>query len=147
MTDFRRFDIDAKEWGQFKVLRPIVRDGEDPWGDLAPLKDTPVGSLIPVISGESFSHALHGYLAPLLREIGPEPKALLRLVPEPMQECLQAGACIMYQENACRLNPKVPGCHVPAGFSPSAASLAAIVLLAWAEGRYVVVVEGPEFSL
>ncbi len=86
-TDFQRLDIDGKEWGLIKILRPIVRDGEDPWGGLAPLKGSPYERLIPVVSGEALSHAQHGYLRPLLKVIGPDPKVLGKLVPKEYRKC------------------------------------------------------------
>ena len=89
MTALKRLDINGKEWGVIKVLRPLVdpETGDDPWGELAPLKGTPFESLIPIVSGEALSHALHGYLRPLLTIIGPEPKTLARMVPKTLRKC------------------------------------------------------------
>jgi len=130
------------------VLRPIVKEGGDPWGELAPLKGTPFESLIPVVSGDALSHALHGYLKPLLGEIGPEPKSLARMVPKAQRVCESHKGCLMYDVKNCQPGPKVPDCFEPSGLQTDAARVAAgIVAVAWAEDRYVLVVVGPEFSL
>lgn len=149
MSDVRRFDLEGGPWGKLKVLRPIVRDGADSWGCLAPLRGTPLGKLVPVVTGDAFSHALHGYIDPLLREIGPEPRSLLRLIPKSMRPCGMAHACVVHDKISCVMgHPKVPDCFTPSGIQDAEmADAVAKVLLAWAEGRYVVVVEGEEFAL
>ena len=149
MKDFRQHRIDAKEWGSIKIMRPIIHEGEDPWGKLAVLKETSLEGLIPVVSGDAFSHALHGFVKPLLDEIGPEPKSLLRMISKDLRPCASSKACIMHDKIACVMgHPKVPDCFTPSGFEGAAVTdVAAKVLLAWSEGRYVVVVSGAEFSL
>lgn len=147
-TDFQRIDIDGKEWGVIKVLRPIAKEDDDPWGGLAPLKGTPYEKLIPVVPGEAFSHAQHGYLKPLLKVIGPDPKVLSRLVPKELRKCGLFKSCLMYREKECVPGPDLPDCYEPPGMvDPEARAVASMVVLAWKEGRYVVVVEGAEFSL
>jgi len=149
MTAFRRYSIDGKGWGAIKVLRPIVdtESGQDPWGELAPLKGTPFEGLIPIVSGEALSHALHGYLKPLLGEIGPDPKSLARMVPKAQRECEERKRCPMYVAD-CHPGPKQPDCFEPSGLeSDEARAAAGIVTVAWAEGRYVLIVVGEEFSL
>lgn len=145
---FQRLSIDGKQWGTLKFLRPIVAEGEDPWGELAVLKETPYEKLIPVIPGEVFSHAQHGYLPPLFKVLGPEPKALSRLLPKEYRKCKLAKTCLMFREKECLPGPSLPDCFEPPGLeNPAAVPIAAMVALAWKEGRYVVVVEGAEFSL
>jgi len=136
-----RFSINCTEWGQIKVLRPHPI-GDEYWGVLAPLKGTVWGDLIPVVSGETFSHALYGHTMPLLREIGPPPDDLSRKIPDSLGRCqlATAKACLTITPN-CRPGKKLPDCfEAPGEYS----ELASMVALTWAEGRYVVVVEGPE---
>jgi hypothetical protein len=150
----QRFTLKTTDYGDFPLLRPIPkeeRQGDlliiDPWGVLAPIRDDAPGlaKLIPVVSGETFSHALHGYVRPLVLALGPAPQALLKLTPT--QVCALKDECIMYDRTRCRPHKMLPECWLPDEVPPSAREAVATVTLAWAEGRYVVVVEGPEFSL
>lgn len=151
----KRFTIDSRHWGSVPVLRPLPseeRVGDvievDPWGSLAPLREHPdFAVLIPVVSGEVFSHALHGHAKPLMEAIGPEPKFQLIRVPEPYRVCGMRSECIMYNKRRCKPGKTLPECWQPEGSSPEAMRAMTLVMLAWAEGRYVVVVEGAEFSL
>jgi|SaaInlStandDraft_7_1057024.scaffolds.fasta_scaffold119259_2 hypothetical protein len=140
------FTLNSDEWGEVKLLRPIPhgKDG-DRWGDLAVLKGTPWGDLIPTVSGADMSHALHGRITPLMRVIGNPPVAQLRLVPAQSRRCADYKTCAMSGET-CQPHPKMPECYVPPGLSFEAQMAAQTVVLAWKEGRYVVVVGEGEFS-
>lgn len=143
----QRFVISAAGYRDLKVLRPApTRDS--PWGPLAVLQGTVWGELIPVVSGEVWSHALHGYMRPLLQVIGRPPDISLRKVPEPYRFCVQhSQRCLMADAN-CHPCGKLPACYEPPGLgTDEARRAAATVALAWAEGRYVVVVVGEEFSI
>jgi hypothetical protein len=139
-----RFLISSEDFGEYPILRPYPRDG-DSWGDLAPLRGTSFEPLVPVVSGAALSHALHGRVKPLMDEIGPHPHGLLRQVQEAQRTCRAAKDCIMRSKD-CYPNPKVPGCFSPAGLEAEAQLAGALVIETWASGRYVVVVEGAEFS-
>lgn len=143
----RRFTIATQNWGDIRVLRPIPKD-DDPWGVLAPLRSTGYGRLIPVVDGEAFSHALHGWAEPLKRQLGRDPAACLRLIPSEHGPCQDLKACIMANPDICRPVKKAPACYRPSGnLGVEEVGIAALVTLAWAEGRYVVVVGDGEFSL
>jgi hypothetical protein len=142
---FLEFTITCKEWGTRRVLRPLPSVG-DPWGILAPLRETPLRPLIPEVSGEAMSHALHGHVTPLMREIGPDPSALLRRAARIYPECAERKQCIA-KSDRCVPSPKLPECFMPEGCTPELAEIIVRVLLSWKEGRYVVVVVGDEFSL
>ncbi len=146
LEHLNRFNLDSQEWGQVQVLRPIPIDG-DIWGDFATLKDTDIGKLIPIVSGEALSNALHGYVTPLMNEIGPHPHGLLKQIPEKYRTCQMFESCIMYDLKVCFPCPKLPACYVPPEVSSINQEALAIIILAWAEGRYVILVEGEEFSL
>jgi hypothetical protein len=140
-------------WGAVLILRPLPRGG-DCWGILAPLKDTFWGEHIAVVSGEALTHALHGYTEPLMREIGPSPEYLLRRMPHHMDKVV----CQLALDRSCGMADKncfpcseVPECYtpiLPPGTQNGAdiSNLILAVVLAWKEGRYVIVAEGKEFS-
>ena len=140
-----RYVISHPQWGEIKILRPVPCRG-DRWGVLAPLKGTPWGALISEVNGEALSHALHGRLRPLMTQIGPEPRLLLRRVPEGLRRCSLATTCPLAKA-VCHPCPKVPACYEPPGLGSSeAGAAAAMVVLAWAEGRYVIVPTDTEFG-
>jgi len=155
----QRFNLDAGSLGGIiQILRPVPserREGDtliiDPWGELAPLRKEPAfAALLPVVTGEAFSHALHGHMRPLMEQIGPEPKHQLIRIPSPHDRCSVAGDCVMYDAKRCQpRSKKLPECWSPeAGESTPedrAVRAMSIVTLAWAEGRYVVIVAGDEF--
>ena len=149
----QRFRLDTAHFGQILVLRPIPsesRQGDvltiDPWGCLAPIRDLApeLGRLIPVVTGEEWSHALHGHAHPLMQKLGPRPQDLLKMTP--IRKCSLQKSCVMHHPKHCLPNPKLPECWWP-DLDPEIQRPVSTVTLAWAEGRYVVVVEGAEFSL
>ena len=143
------YTIDTNDWGRILIARPLPRKiGEDLdyWGCLAPLRDTPWGDLIPIVTGEVMSHALHGHATPLMRVIGPPPHALLRKIPDAFRQCSMMGGCMLYQKQHCQPGPKVPDCYSPPNMAEHAGFLASKVALAWKEKRYVIIVSGSEFS-
>ena len=151
----QRFSLNAGSLGGIiQILRPLPsekREGGDilvdPWGVLAPLREVPLfAQLIPVVDGEAFSHALHGFMRPLMESIGPAPEHQVLRIPNPFNQCSRAKGCIMYNERRCRpRSKKLPECWLPEGDGLAAQVAMSIVTLAWAEDRYVVVVAGPEF--
>lgn len=143
-----RFAIQSKTGEDFLILRPLPTE-ESFWGVLTPLQGTPWGDLIPVVSGLAMSHALHGYSLPFLQELGRPPSAQLRLIPEGSRTCAEINACVMADRAICCPCSKIPLCYVAPG-KPDALSVfsaESVVVKAWAEGRYVIVVEGEEFRL
>jgi hypothetical protein len=140
-----RYDIDSKEWARILLLRPIPRN-DDIWGDLAPLRDTPWGDVIYEITGEALSHALHGHVMPLMRQLGVPPSVLAKRIPPGYRRCDLHKNCILAQP-VCEPGPELPACYVPPGVPIEARQAVSVVALAWKEGRHVVVIEGPEFSL
>lgn len=150
----QRFTIATIDFGSIPILRPVPseeRQGDtliiDPWGVLAPIRDQApqLARLIPVVTGEEWSHALHGHARPLMLKLGAAPSALLKLTP--LRDCLLKKECILHHPTRCLPNKKLPECWEAAGLEEVARRAVSVVTLAWAEGRYVVVVEGVEFSL
>jgi len=153
----QRFSLDAGSLGGvIKLLRPLPserREGDtlfiDPWGDLAPLRDEhpEFAQLIPVVTGEAMSHAVHGRMRPLMEQIGAEPRHQLIRIPAPHDVCRVAGECVMYDSKRCQpRSKKLPECWSPEAEEDALRAMG-IVTLAWAENRYVVVVEGAEFVM
>lgn len=140
-----RYKVDSTEWSEILLLRPIPIRG-DPWGDMAVLRGTPWGDLLQTIDGEVLSHALHGYVMPLVRQLGVPPKVLAKRVPKDYRRCAIASQCITASID-CEPGENLPGCYVPPNMDPGAIRAAALVAQAWAEGRYVIIVTGSEFSL
>ncbi len=141
-----RFALDSKEWGRVLLLRPIPR-GDNIWGDLAPLQGTPWGDLLPTVTGEALSHALHGHIMPLMRQLGTPPRGLNQKVPSGYRWCdMRDNGCLIASSH-CQPGPKLPACFVPPEVPPEAKMAVTVVALAWAEGRYVILVEGPEFAV
>ena len=142
----REYRLQDNTWGEILITRPIVRAGEDSWGVLAPLRGTVWGDQIPVVSGKALSIAAHGWLSPLMEEIGPDPANLCKLIPPEIAVCHQAQekTCPLAGP-ACVLGPDLPECYEVAGEYAFAAAAQAVAL-AWKFGRYVIVVEGGEFG-
>ena len=141
----QRFVISSPQWGDVSILRPVP-DDVDGWGVFRYLQGTPWGEAIPVVDGVAMSHALHGHTTPLMNQIGRPPQAQLKALSE--QRCLVATqGCPTYDKAACFPGKRVPLCYQPAGLDPVQRTLAITLTLAWKENRYVIVVEGSEFSL
>lgn len=146
MIGFHEFTIGYPGGGGILVARSIPEDGRI-WGRLDVLRDTPWGRLIPVVAGDVLSHALHGHVTPLMRQIGPQPAALLRMVPVGYRICADHKRCISFDKAKCHPSKALPECYAAPGLPPDAMAVAAFVALAWRDNRYVIVVEGHEFSL
>lgn len=138
MTDgFREITLTDPEQGRI-LLMVALPVGDDPWGCLAPLRGTPWEAQVQVVSGEAFSHALHGWATPLMREIGRPPYVRADRIPPEAGRCILYGAC-GGASRFCRPGPKTPECY------EAAVPVAVRMVLAWKEGRHVIVVQGPEF--
>ena len=137
-----RYIIDGLNWGSLRVLRPLPIDG-DPWGDLAPLRGTPVGNLIPVVTGNDLSEALHGNPFPLIRSIGPDPASLLKRLPRGLHDCQAGKKCLMRDPKKCFPSIGMSECFIPMEGGESTI----LVISTWAEGSYVVIVGDGEFNL
>ena len=145
MNGLVRYQLEDTTWGSFVVYRPIPKNN-DPWGSLAPLKDTEWAKFVPVVRGDNMSHALHGYLKPLLDEIGPEPRLLTKKIPESVGRCSLYKTCMTAEPKCIPAGPP-PECYEASADSYAVARAATMLVLLWKEGAWVVVVEGGEFSV
>lgn len=141
-----RFSLWVSRWEEIKVLRPVP-SSTDCWGVLAVLKGTPLEPYVPIVSGESFSHALHGRVEVLVRELGRPPSVNLHMN-QHLYPCQNLNkSCSLADEAVCRPCVAVPACYAPGNLPAEVAPVAGLVITAWAEGRYVVVVGNGEFSV
>lgn len=142
----QRFSVQDRVTGEsVKILRPTPQDG-NPWGVLHCIASTPIGQSIPLVRGEDLSEALHGRFMPFRRALGREPKYHLKMI-EANMPCSLMGNCLIANKAICFPNIKMPHCYSPPGFDTEIQAQAiATVLRAWADGRFVIVVLGGEFS-
>jgi hypothetical protein len=139
------FSLNTKEWGVIRLLRPVPIK-ENVWGILLPIRGTEIENLVPVVSGEVFSHALYGHATPLMRLLGPDPKAQLRRASKVYSQCKDRDCCVSKGPN-CHPCAKMPDCFRPETENPDQELAVTLVLLTWRNGSYVIVVEGAEFTL
>jgi len=134
-------NLQTPEWGEIKLMVALPKAG-NPWGALSPLQGTSWGEEITVVSGEDLSHALHGWAVPLMKNLGIDPKRRGHKIPEDDAWCVLREGCAAATSDCQTGSTRMPACYEPLGVD----AIAAEVLLAWQEGWYVIVVDGPEFS-
>jgi len=137
--------LDDAQQGEILLGIPVPHT-DDPWGALAPLRGTVWADQIPVVKGSVMSDAMHGWATGLMRVIGPEPKYLLGRITEAEGRCSLVHECAMVTPH-CYPCQKLPDCYEAPLSTPDASHVAALVAMAWKEGRYIVVVEGREWSV
>ena len=138
---FRELDLEDSEQGLIKLLLVLPKKG-DAWGVLSPLQDTPWVEQVSVVSSESVEHALRGWATPLMREIGVAPRVRARRIPEASGRCSLSKSCLGAKAH-CRPGTEVPDCYEPPDIAWGEGFTEVIrMVLAWREGRYVVVTKG-----
>lgn len=134
----------------------VTLGGETDWGEFEPLRGSSWDSGIRTVSAESMSHALHGMLLPLLKELGRDPRASAKRVSDVEGMCGNLKACPIANESMCRPGGRKkrehgpPGCYEPpleTGTPPDLRDLFYQVSQAWRGGRHTVVVVGEGFNL
>lgn len=134
-------------YGALTIWRAVPRQG-DPWGVLGSIRGTEWERWIPVIDGESFSHAMHGHHQPMMNQLGPEPRHLGKRIRSDLQPCRLIGSCIMAQSSCIPENPTLPECYeARIEEDAQARRIASYITLLWRDNQYVVVVVGDEFSI
>jgi hypothetical protein len=126
-------------WGEPRIARAIGTDA-DPWGVLAVLRETPWEPLIREVSHASFDQALRGHATPLMRELGPPPKALVRRLPVSYATCRDRTSCVNATPK-CVPGSAMPECWTGSGlpFGP-ATEVTSYIARLWKEDVPVVVV-------
>lgn len=140
MKGTRTLDIKDSRWGILKLL-VVYPDETSPLGVLKNIAGTPWEKLFPRVTGEALSHALHGWVDPLVGCLGRSPETFLRVLPEGLGECSLKGNCIGWDPKLCRPAKGGNPCW-EAGDEALELAFAAL-----REGRYVLILEGAEFSL
>lgn len=148
MEGLREIHLDDKDWGEILLLLPIPRSG-DPWGVLAPLKETPWGKLVVEVTGEAMSEALHGYAVPLMRQLGraPRDQAKRLLLADRQCSLLEKGTCGLEGPHCEPSSGELPFCYEAPALGGEQKRAANRIAAAWNEGRYVIVVVGKGFNL
>ena len=139
--------IDDRERHQILLVCYPIPFPQDIWGTLAPLRDTSWGEQIPTVSGEALSHALHGRAKPLREMLGTPPQVRPTRIPEEDRLCFEAqqGICAMAGMHCMPGSKQMPPCYVAPTEDRRLRAVATAVAAAWDEGRYVFLVDGPEF--
>ena len=139
------YTLPSREWGKVMVCQ-VLPHGDDIWGSLASLRDTDLAAHIPIISGAAIAHAKHGWASPFMRECGPMPKRLLvRLQQEGWPCAYKVDKSCGFPKPECSPGVKSPICYEP-DVPPEARDAGAYVMRAWAEGKIVCLVQGPEHN-
>jgi hypothetical protein len=151
--------LPGREPERVLLLLEIVPEGTDHWGVLESLRGTSWGAGVEEVSSETLSHALHGRFLPLLQELGRDPRASARRVTSTEGECALQKTCLTWEPDLCRpggakgkgrrLKHGPPECYEPplSASTPRAeVEVFQRVVLAWREGRHVVVVRGDGFN-
>lgn len=139
---------DPLRFSELRVMYPVPAR-EDHWGVLAPLRDTPWGTQIPTVSGEALSHAFHGEPKFLREMLGQPPRIRGQRLPVVHALCALTHneQCVLAGDHCRPGSGALPDCYQAPYELSSVANVASAVGKAWDEGRYVFVVEGPEFML
>lgn len=138
-------------WPPINVIRIIPREGKA-WGHYHELASKPWAAMVQEVSGEAYSHALHGWLVPLAREMGNPPAARVRRLPREYRWCALSsprGLCISAGSN-CRICGNMPECFTPRDAGEEGGDLLQFVrvtILGIKEVRHALVVVGSEFVM
>lgn len=151
MKDLREITLTTDNQGEVLLLVTVATK-EARWGAFEGLRGTSWQKGITEVSGAAMSHALHGYVHPLVRELGRPPRANGKHVNDAEGACALHQGCIGWDTGHCRPGGKAkkdqlgpPGCYEAPIMGASL--IATRVCLAWKEGRHTIVVTSPEFSL
>ena len=129
-------------WGEPTIARVIPTEDGGPWGRLQFLVGTDWEPLFPVVPKLVLDQALRGHATPLMRVLGPPPKALVKRLPLVETPCAQRKSCVSHTP-LCVPGPKVPDCWETPTFKGAEANLVNRVVLLWRDG-VVIVIEEPE---
>lgn len=142
---------------EIKLLCTPVNKHDKHWGEFELFRNTSWENVVCVIPGDIYTHALHGRLDPLLKQIGREPVASLRKIVPDEGECSFKGNCSMWDEQFCKPGgykgkgyKRVwgpPDCYdIPIDGPVQVKQVFYTVLQALKTGHYIVVVQGEGFN-
>lgn len=153
----RQIDLSDEPQGTLRLLVAFATDDE-PWGEYQCLQGTSWAQGIKEVGGEALSHALHGWLVPLKRELGRNPLVSAKRVTSEDGWCSLQGACVGWNPDLCRPGGVAPSATKEAGppgcyEAPTQSNdnrergLKNRLASAWKEGRHSIVVRGSEFNV
>lgn len=145
LDPLKTFRLPSKDFGEVRVSPIPIIDGH--WGVLEPLRNTDLGRLIPIIPGKIMAEARHGWVRPLMQIIGRPPEAMLRVIPATSRICADNRKCGAFRLKDCQPVISMPDCYIPPDLPEGAQTAGNSLLLSWRNGVYVLLVDGPEFSL
>ena len=128
-------------WG-FPTIARVVPTDDDRWGHLRFLVGTDWEPLFPRVPADILDQALRGHATPLMRILGPPPKALVKRLPLAETQCSQRNTCINASP-ACIPGPKVPDCWESSTFHGPNATIVSYVVHLWREGTPIIVESDP----
>jgi hypothetical protein len=149
MIDGVRYAVipDPERFSEIKVMY-ATSTPQDSWGVFACLKGTSWGAQIFSVTGEALSHALHGRPKPLRAQLKYPPRVRALRIPQQERFCLSYGPmCGLSSPHCTPGSGKIPECYEAPTQDRQLRHVATAVANAWDEGRYVFVVEGPEFII
>ncbi len=128
-------------WGEPTIAR-VIPYGDDRWGQFRFLVGTDWEPLFPLVPDGILDQALRGYVTPLMRILGPPPKALVKRLPMADTLCMNRKSCISYVPSKCVPSPTTPDCWEAEVF-PENRSLINNLVMLWRDG-IVVIITVPE---
>lgn len=134
MADLVIVTLPDPAWGSPRLGRIIAGTEGGSWGAYAFLVGTPWEPLIPLVSAALLDAALRGHATPLLRVLGPPPRALARRLPLESSQCAQRLVCVNAAPG-CVPGPGAPLCWEPEGMP---LDLMAQLTAAWRDNIVVV---------
>jgi hypothetical protein len=144
---------------KLKLLVEFVPEDSEGWGILESMRGTSWEGGIQEVSPDLLSHALHGRMGPLLKELGRPPAHSAKRVSEEEGLCSLHGCCIKSDAKFCRPGSEIgrgwrkvlgpPECYQPPVETEDQEVFEAFVQVskAWKEGTYVLVVKEGGFNL
>lgn len=109
MIEFR---INCMEWGFVNFIGP-TRRGDDPWGDLAPLRGTYFEEYVSILESEIIENAIMGHVMPLISSLKPENNLISAKINKKLGKetlCKNYTSCGIRSKH-CNLNKKSPICY------------------------------------
>lgn len=126
--------------GHWPILYPIPLPS-NPWGVMHVLKGTPLEAEIPIVPKHLLDDALRGRCKPLLSRLGTRPSQRSVRISRQLPMACSERVCTLRTEHCAFGSRKLPECYVAPHPNPATATIIRLIAFAWAEDRYVFVVD------
>lgn len=142
-----------------KLLVEFVPKDVSHWGVLESVRGTTWEEGVKEIDSDIFSHALHGFLQPLLGVLPRPPLSSAKRVSDLEGMCGMKDGCMKYERGFCKPGSEKgkgwrkkfgpPECYQPPLTNPDPKAFEVFfrLAMAWKENRYTLVVKGEGFNL